>query len=252
MNTQNSLCIVHKICKPLLRWSKSNRKIDYNNFSILSGYSCPACIIFKSKAVIKNNTREILDSKHTKIRCYSASQEVQYDDTYNQRKHNFDLLKACKSVNEIYNLLDISIPKIKFAPFRIHIGGDFFNQRYFDGWLKLALKNPKCFYYTYTKSLNYWINRLDVIPDNFKLVASVGGRYDNLIDKYNLISATVVFTESQAEKMGLEIDHDDSIAIENDRNFALDIHGVQSKGSYASKIVSLRKRNGEKIGYSKR
>ena len=252
MNIQNPLCIVHKNCEPVLRWSPFNRKIDYNNFNILSGWSCPSCVIFNSKVVIKNNTREIVDKKNTKIRCYTTSLEALYPDVYNQRKHNYDLLKACKTSNEMYKLLDVAIPKLKYVPFRIHVGGDFFNQRYFDAWLKLALNNPKCFYYTYSKSLNYWINRLNVIPDNFKLVASVGGRYDNLIDKYNLISATVVFTESQANRMGLEIDHDDSLAIENKKSFALDIHGVQSKGSYASKIVSLRKRNGEKIGYSKR
>ena len=236
----------------LLKTSLPNSKIPYNSFSISSGDSCPDCTIFKAKVRVINGQRFLIDGKESQIRCYSASQEAQYPSVYNMRKYNFDLLKACKSVNEIYNLLDASIPKIKFSPFRIHVGGDFFNQRYFDAWLKLALNNPKCIYYAYTKSLRYWVNRLNEIPHNFKLVASVGGRQDYLIEKYNLISAHVVFTELQAEKLNLEIDHDDSLAIENNKSFALDIHGTQKAKSKASLIISERKKKGEKIGYSKK
>ena len=235
-----------------LKTSHGNSKHDYKSFSLPAGKSCPSALDCLASVEIVDDKRKVKDGKFSKIRCYSASQEAQYPSVYNMRKYNFDLLKACKSVNEIYNLLDASIPKIKFSPFRIHVGGDFFNQRYFDAWLKLARNNPKCIYYAYTKSLRYWVNRLNEIPHNFKLVASVGGRQDYLIEKYNLISAHVVFTELQAEKLNLEIDHDDSLAIENNKSFALDIHGTQKAKSKASLIISERKKKGEKIGYSKK
>ena len=54
------------------------------------------------------------------------------------------------------------------------------------------------------------------ILDNLILTASYGGRDDHLIGMIdglhgeNLRSAKVVFSEAEAEMLGLEIDHDDS------------------------------------------
>ena len=235
-----------------LKVSFGNSKHDYKSFSLPAGKSCPSALDCLASVEIIDNRRKIKDGKFSIYRCYSASDEVRHTNVYNQRKHNFDLLKSCKSVNEIYNLLDSSIPKIKFSPFRVHDSGDFINQRYFDAWLKLALNNPKCLYYAYTKSLNYWVNRLDVIPNNFKLIASYGGKHDHLIKKYNLISASVVYHPSDAEKLNLEIDHDDSIAIENDRNFALLLHGTQPKNSIPTKALSRMRREKIKFSYPRR
>jgi len=235
-----------------LKTSHGNSKHDYKSFSLPAGKSCPSALDCLASVEIVDDKRKVKDGKFSKIRCYSASQEAQYPSVYNQRKYNFDLLKACKTVDEIYNLLDVSIPKIKFSPFRIHDSGDFFNQRYFDAWLKLALNNPKCLYYAYTKSLNYWIKRLDRIPHNFKLVASYGGKHDHLIKKYNLISARIVYHPLHAEELNLEIDKDDSIAIENNKNFALLLHGTQPKNSISTKALSRMRKEKIKFSYSKK
>lgn len=69
-----------------------NRKIY--SLDLLSGWSCPHAKDCLSKAVLQDNgKRKIKDGKHTKFRCFSASQEVQYTNVYNSRKHNFDLLR---------------------------------------------------------------------------------------------------------------------------------------------------------------
>ena len=243
--------IINKIkgkIKELLKWSKGNAKKNYYSFSLPAGKSCPSAFNCLAFVEIVDDKRIIKDSKFAEFRCYSASDEVRHTNVYNQRKHNFDLLKSCKTVDEIYNLLDASIPKIKFSPFRVHDSGDFFNQMYFDAWLKIAVNNPDCLYYAYTKSLNYWVERLDKIPNNFKLVASYGGRHDHLIKKHNLISAIVVNHPSKAEELNLKIDHDDSLAIKNNENFALLLHGVQPKNSKSSKALSRMRR--EKIEFS--
>jgi hypothetical protein len=135
---------------------------------------------------------------------------------------------------------------------RIHVGGDFFNQIYFDAWIETAKRNPGIIFYAYTKSLNFWVARLNDIPDNFRLTASRGGRWDHLIEPNNLRTAEVVFTEAEANIRGLEIDHDDSHAYGDDpKSFALLIHGVQRKGSEASKAVSALRKAGI-TGYSKK
>jgi hypothetical protein len=108
---------------------------------------------------------------------------------------------------------------------------------YFDAWLELAVRRPDVRFYAYTKSLPFWIKRRAILPDNFLLTASRGGKADHLIDEHGLREARVVFTEQEADDLGLEIDHDDSHAALPGPSFALLIHGVQPKGSETGKAV---------------
>jgi hypothetical protein len=236
-----------------LKFSKGNAKLGKHiqTISLLSGWSCPFAHDCLSKAVLDEvtNKRTIVDGKHTQFRCFSASQEALYTDTYNQRKHNFDLVKK-KDTHEIVDLINKSIPK-KTTIIRIHVGGDFFNQKYFDAWLEVAKNTPNILFYAYTKALPFWIARLNEIPENFKLNASRGGKHDNLIKEYNLKEAVVVFSEEQAEELGLEIDHDDTHAYKQEKSFALLIHGAQPKGSEAMKAITTLKQKGW-TGYKKK
>ena len=227
-----------------LKISGSNAKIEYPSLSLLSGSSCPSALDCLAKVKIINGKRKIIDGPMAKFRCFSASNEAQLPSVYEQRKHNFDLLRKCETVEDMYNLLKVSI-KDSFTPFRIHVGGDFFNQKYFDAWIEQAKNNPHRIFYAYTKSINYWVERLEEIKQvpNLRLVASRGGRYDNLIKEHNLIEAIVVSSEEEAKKLNLEIDHDDSLAIRNTKSFALVIHGTQKQGSKEARIVEANKRN---------
>ena len=139
------------------------------------------------------------------------------------------------------NLIIDSLP-IDSTIIRVHVGGDFFNEKYFQAWQQVARLNPDKIFYAYTKSIPYWINNLDLIPGNFILNASYGGRSDYLIDQYKLKSAIVVFSEQQAIDQGLEIDHDERHAIVSTKPFALKIHGQQPKDSNASHAIKEIKR----------
>ena len=119
---------------------------------------------------------------------------------------------------------------------------------YFDAWCKFASDNPYRIFYAYTKSLPYWVSRLGDIPSNLSLTASYGGRADNLIDKHNLKSAVIVNHPDEAERLGLEIDHDDSHAIYGTESFALLLHGVQKAGTKSSN--ALQRMTRENISYS--
>ena len=75
---------------------------------------------------------------------------------------------------------------------------------------------------------------------------------DHLINEYGLKEAVVVFSELEATKLGYEIDHDDSHAIENDgKSFALLLHGTQKAGSDASQAQKIMKAKGTKFSYAK-
>ena len=229
-----------------------NRKVY--SFDLLSGYYCPYAKACLSKATVdENGKRKIKDGKDTQFRCFSASQEVQYTNVYNLRKHNFDTIRNADHMDLM--LMD-NLPE-DAGIVRLHVAGDFFSPEYMWAWWLTASENPDTLFYAYTKSLRYWIDVVNEMPilDNLVLTASYGGRDDWLIDECNLRSTKVVFSEAEAEELGLEIDHDDSHAARpsmRDQDFALLIHGTQPKGTEAAEALKALRRNKVRHSYSRK
>ena len=237
------------------------------SLDLLSGYSCPFAKACLSKAVIDAiGKRHIEDGIDNEFRCFSASQEVQYTNVYNLRKHNYDTLRDLKlpeydqdgaaHLNEMIHRLNTDLPK-DAGIIRIHVAGDFFNADYMFAWINMAMMHSDRLFYAYTKSLKYWLKYrewIDQIP-NFVLTASYGGRDDSLIEKNNLRYAKVVFSEAEAELLGLEIDHDDSHAADphnQGKSFALLLHGTQPKETEAADALKLLKKNNVKHSYNRK
>ena len=226
------------------------------SFDLLSGYSCPFAKECLSKAVEDSQgKRTIKDGPDTKFRCFSASQEVQYTGVYNRRKNNLDNLRGLDTLELVKEIL-AAMPK-DLGVCRIHVAGDFFNEKYFLAWLAIAKLFPTKLFYAYTKSLKYWVNNRELVDSlpNFILTASYGGRDDAMIAEHSLRASKVVFSESEAESLGLTIDHDDSHAADpelKNQDFALLIHGTQPKGSEASEALQLLRKNKVKHSYSRK
>lgn len=245
----------------LLKFGRGNAKLGKNvhTFSLPAGFSCPGALECLSKA--NKNTGKLVDGKDTKFRCFSASAENQYPAVREQRWHNFDLLRNCTNSANMHTLICNSLASLKNPQIiRIHVSGDFFSQAYFDAWALTAASYYKVNFYFYTKSIPYWITHLkhigtghkhEYFNTNFIPTASRGGRYDHLIDEYNLREAKVVFSKKEAKKLKLEIDHDDSHAMKFGNSFALLLHGQQPKGSDAAKAWQKLKSEGDS-GYSRK
>lgn len=233
-----------------LKFGKGNAKLskDIYTFSLPAGHSCP--FAFECKASADRSTGKIKDGKDQVFRCFAASQEALYPTARSSRWHNYDLLRNLKTVDKMSTLIVDSLPA-KANTIRVHVSGDFFSQIYFDAWMAVARIFPKKKFYAYTKSIPYWLERRDTIPENFNLTSSKGGRTDVLIDLNKLKYAEVVFTEDQAKELNLELDHDDSHAYNGKKSFGLLIHGTQKKGSKAAVALSQLKKKGIK-GYSKK
>jgi hypothetical protein len=253
----------------MVKFSKANTKIealgsvrklqkylrdgrDIYSFDLISGHTCPFAVDCHAKVIINDDGRkQIVDGPDSEFRCFSASQEVAFPSTYNLRMNNFQAVRGLTH-DEIVELVTAKLPA-DAGIIRIHVGGDFFSPVYFDAWITIAKNNPSILFYAYTKSLPYWVKRIDDIPENFVLTASRGGRRDDLIETYNLRSAVVVFSKKQAKLLGLKIDHNDSCAADvTHGKFALLIHGVQPAGSEASAAIKEMKRNGTKFAYGKK
>ena len=248
----------------MLKYSKANAKTEalkqvpelapyldnkrkIYSLDLLSGYSCPFAKACLSKAKTgKDGKRHIVDGPDNEFRCFSASQEAQYPNTYNARMHNMNLLRRQADLHLMAHLLKVSMPD-NLGICRIHVAGDFFNRNYMEAWTLVARSNPDRLFYAYTKSLQYWLDLKDDIPDNLVLTASYGGRDDHLIATEGLRSATVVFSEAEADRLGAEIDHDDSHAARpslRDNSFALLLHGTQPKGTEAATALKELKGKG--------
>ena len=232
----------------LLKFSSDNKKLDklaievkektgrYENvysMSIPSGRAETCPFADKCKAYVGTDGKIVSRDDYVEYRCYSASSEARFPAQLKSRDYNFDLLKDCNNdVHELVNLISASIP-IEAQIIRIHVGGDFYSQPYFDAWLHVATLNPKLQFYAYTKSLPFWVNRLESIKlgkfPNMELIASRGGTKDKLINVYGLRDSIVVHTEQEAIDKGLEIDTTDYIACYGKGSFALLNHGTQPK-----------------------
>ena len=234
----------------IARFLAGRRKIY--SLDLLSGHSCPFAQDCLSKVIVDNGKRKIQDGPHTKFRCFSASQEVLFPDLYNLRNGNFINLRQL-SFHEMVKLIESSLPP-DLGVCRLHVGGDFFNPAYFYAWLNVARNHSDRLFYAYTKSLSYWMKHRSEIPNNLVLTASYGGRLDNLISTYGFRYSKVVYSEPQAEMLGIEIDHDDSHAADpqkRDQSFALLIHGTQPKGSEASAALQVLRKNEIQHSYSR-
>jgi hypothetical protein len=209
------------------------------SFDLPAGHSCPFAKLCLSKVVVgRNGKKKLKDGKDTAFRCFSASQEVAYPNVYNARKYNFDALRSLH-LNDMVRKIDSSIP-VDCGILRLHVSGDFFSPAYFQAWIEIAKQRKYLLIYAYTKSLPYVEKHKEMIPSNFVLTASYGGKRDDLIKMLRLRFARVIFSKSQAGH--LPIDHDDSHAAIRGKSFALLLHGMQPTGTVASQ--SLRKLRG--------
>lgn len=236
-----------------LTFGKGNAKLDKTiiTFSLPAGITCPFAHDCKTKVEKINNKLKIIRSKLAKFQCFAATSEAAFPTVHTARHYNYKLLKSCKSVDEMKDLINNSLPK-KFDKCRIHVSGDFFNQDYLKAWIKVAELNPTKIFYAYTKSVRYVNEVKDSIPENLVITCSLGGVDDDIAISNNLKRVKVYFHPDEADSDGVEIDHDDSLAIDpNVKRFGLLLHGSQQKDSKAAEAIKRLKQENIKFSYSK-
>lgn len=225
-----------------LNFGQGNAKLSTSiaTFSLPAGHTCP----FARECLAKSNrlTGKVVDGEHCRFRCFAASQEALYPSVRKARWNNFEALQSAGSVERMTQLLQDNLPH-GVAYVRVHVSGDFNTEKYFIAWLNVAMNNPLVTFYGYTKATPFLVKYKTYIPRNFRFTASKGGTCDNLIGKHKLRSAEVVFSVNEAEQKGLQIDHDDSHAINAEGSFALLLHGTQPAGSVAGKAWETIKRS---------
>lgn len=172
------------------------------NFDLPAGWTCPASNICHAR--FNPLTKVTCRGENMVFECYAMRSERQYPSTALMRWNNYNTLINCSSADEMAQVLENSLPK-NVEIVRIHASGDFFNGTYFRAWLKVIENHPSIFFYAYTKV--YPLLKKD-IPDNFHLVYSFGGKWDEtylLENTLDIPQCIIVEDESQAHDLGLPV-----------------------------------------------
>ena len=249
-----------------LKFSLENAKLDKRLiFNIPAGYTCPragVCRTFADKDTGKITDNPTGCSDSPNYRCFAAMAEARFPSVRKARWHNQYLIRqvrdtaedTTKSYIDIANLISKSMDAYPHRDLiRIHESGDFWFEFYMKAWMRVARERSEQKFYAYTKCLDTWYQLRNEIPDNFYLTASYGGQLDHMLIKYPDVYkriAYVVYSEEEAEKLGLEIDHDDSHCF-GDKPFALLVHGSQEAGSEAAQAIAQRRKEKGFTGYNK-
>lgn len=210
----------------MLKFTKGNSYLPKGTwtFNLPSGWSCPQAR--ECLAMADRHDGKITKGKEQTYPCYSATTE-RYPAVRKQVWENFDTIKHRK-YEEIVRALLEALPS-KATHVRIHGGGDFFSQNYFDAWLAVCRLRPNVQFWAFTKSLPFWVARKNEIPVNLSLTASYGGRSDFLIEQHNLRFALVVQSDAEASARGLPVDVNDFHAMRRGGSFALILNSKRKK-----------------------
>ena len=176
-------------------------------WNLPTGWTCP----FASACLVKVDRESgSMDDRSSEFKCYAGAAE-RFPGVRDSRWENFEIAKKGR------------LPRLPHGAkrVRIHASGDFFSQAYFDLWLKYCRHYVKVEFWAYTKSLKYWIARLNEIPPNLVLTASTGGKHDHLIKEHDLKHVVVVKDRAEAKEKGLPVCWNDREARYKNINFAL-------------------------------
>jgi hypothetical protein len=156
-----------------LRWTYGNSKLAKTSgetFKIV-GYgisadtdingvnSCPGASACRGVCYAKQGTYLFKNVREARMFNLNASFLPEYSDMLVN-----DLAKVSRKYNTV----------------RIHDSGDFHTQAYLDAWKRAASVFPNVTFYAYTKSLH--LDLFSNLPSNFKLVQSLGGKYDDQVN----------------------------------------------------------------------
>ncbi len=237
----------------LFKFGVNNSKLkDTITFSKNSGLTCPGANECRAYADMNaQGKRSIKRFKDTKFTCYSATLEALYPSLYNLTRHNTSLLNEYIKKDDFKGLvecLNVSLNKKRNKNINLvrwNQSGDIYSRLELEALKRVAIINPDLIFYFYTKNLILFPTNRS-IPNNMKVTASYGGKYDYLIDRgYFKRFSKVVFSTNEAKILNLPIDTDDTHAYEEKgaNGFALLLHGTQEKNTKASEALKEIRRN---------
>lgn len=181
--------------------------------------------------------------------CYAQTGTFNWNSVKNALVTNFQALVADGMSNDAHMFTQlwwmIYHHRKTIDVIRVHPSGDFFNLAYFTAWMNVARAFPHIQFYAYTKSLRIvkqYIDAGNSIPSNFRLIASRGGRYDELIDELGLPVCNVITSvEMYQQYAHLPWNDEEREAAFGKGSFNIALHGRFKKGTPEREAVDYFK-----------
>ncbi len=114
--------------------------------------------------------------------CYAAQSTYYMPHVKAKYERNYQAVERHRSklADRIIEDLSSTVRMQRVTHVRLHDSGDFFARWYADAWLEVAKRIDDVYFYGYTKSLP--LIDVSALPDNVKLVQSLGGKKDAMAD----------------------------------------------------------------------
>lgn len=110
--------------------------------------------------------------------CYATQGQQWMKSGYKRRVAGF---KATLDPDFV-TLMTAELISERVRTMRIHDSGDFYSPEYLLKWAEIARRLPNVQFYAYTKQVVLFKKLASVLPDNIKLIQSLDGKFDRLID----------------------------------------------------------------------
>jgi hypothetical protein len=190
---------------------------DVWEWNLPAGHACPYANACKMSS--DRESGKMKKGPNMAFPCYAAMAE-RFPGVRDARWRNYETVKG-KSCQDMLRALLAAFPEGKARLVRIHGSGDFFSQDYFDAWLGLCRAMPNVQFWAFTKSIPFWLARIDEIPDNMALTASIDGTWDSVVKERGLRFGEVFPNRAAAKSAGLPVDDDDLLPSKRGPSFAM-------------------------------
>ena len=129
--------------------------------------------------------------------CYAKKAFYKMPNVKKKHLDNYELSLTTEFVPEMIKAIDAVNPKF----IRIHTGGDFYSKKYIKKWIEVVNKFPNKIFYAYTKSVVLF-KTLDILmPENLRIIQSLGTSNDKKFINYENTYAVIAETEEEVEKL---------------------------------------------------
>lgn len=211
----------------LLTQNGKMKKSSQNGITVVN-WTIPA---FQSKTGLKTCPNAGLCA----VGCYARQGTYQFGNVKSAHESKLELTQNDTFVGMMIAEIERWLKKrsTKSLKVRIHDAGDFYSQDYLDRWLKVMRHfdtNNRVSFYAYTKQVKMFQDIKLILPQNFTVIFSFGGKQDSLIDTKLDRHAKVFETVDQLETAGYQDGtKDDMVAAMGDSNkIGLCYHGTKS------------------------
>lgn len=147
--------------------------------------------------------------------------------TWKVVKNAYEERLALSLTSDFVPVISHEIKRRRIDRVRIHDSGDFYSSEYLDKWIEIMRRHPNVEFYTYTKRVlmlkDY--DRRGLLPGNFSVVLSVGGKEDHYIDTEKDRHAWIFTSKENLLKAGYaDASQDDTVATGENRKIGLIWH----------------------------